>query len=59
MLFLSLEKAYNHVSSELIQETLNVKRVTGRYIRAIKDAKTCVRTSVGNTEYIPVEVGLH
>ncbi|XP_071712410.1 uncharacterized protein [Rutidosis leptorrhynchoides] len=34
-----------------------------RYIRAIMDmydgAKACVRTPVGNTEYFPIEVGLH
>lgn len=48
------EVIYNHVVE---------KGAPGRYIKAIRDmyerAKTCVRTPVGNTEYLPVEVGLH
>ncbi|XP_071740334.1 uncharacterized protein [Rutidosis leptorrhynchoides] len=38
-------------------------RAEERYIRAIMDmydgAKACVRMPVGNTEYFPIEVGLH
>jgi ribosomal protein L20A (L18A) len=63
MAFIDLEKAYDRVPRRLIWNTLGVKGVSGRYIRSIMDmyegAKTCVRTPVGNTEYFPVEVGLH
>nr|GEX71444.1 retrotransposon protein, putative, Ty1-copia subclass [Tanacetum cinerariifolium] len=61
--FLDLEKAYDSVSRELIWKTLIDKGTPMRYIRVIKDmyngAKTFVRTSIENTEFFPVEVGLH
>ncbi|XP_071687064.1 uncharacterized protein [Rutidosis leptorrhynchoides] len=63
MVFLDLEKAYDCVSRKLIWKTLNVRGIPSRYIRAITDmyegAKSCVRTPVGNTEYFPIDVGLH
>ncbi|GJX46043.1 retrovirus-related pol polyprotein LINE-1 [Tanacetum coccineum] len=63
MAFLDLEKAYDSVSRELIWRTLINKGTPRRYLRVIKDmydrAKTCVRISMGNTEFFPVEVGLH
>ncbi|XP_071727527.1 secreted RxLR effector protein 78-like [Rutidosis leptorrhynchoides] len=63
MEFLDLEKAYDCVSRELIWKTLNAKGVASRYIRTIRDmydgAKTHLRTTVGNIEFFPVEVGLH
>nr|GEY38711.1 uncharacterized protein [Tanacetum cinerariifolium] len=53
--FLDLEKAYDNVPHELVTPK--------RYSRIIKDmyegAKTRVRTIVGNTEFFPMEVGLH
>ncbi|GJY35355.1 retrovirus-related pol polyprotein LINE-1 [Tanacetum coccineum] len=61
--FLDLEKAYDSVPRELVWKTLLDKGTPRRYSRVIKDmyegAKTRVRTTVGNTEYFSVEVGLH
>ncbi|GKC26758.1 retrovirus-related pol polyprotein LINE-1 [Tanacetum coccineum] len=61
--FLDLEKAYDSVLRELIWKTLIDKGTPRRYIRVIRDmyddAKTRVWTSIGNTEFFPVEVRLH
>ncbi|GJX44892.1 retrovirus-related pol polyprotein LINE-1 [Tanacetum coccineum] len=63
MAFLDLEKAYDSVPRELIWKTLVNKGTSRRYIKVIRDmydgAKTRVRTSIGNTEFFPVDVGLH
>nr|GEZ33668.1 retrovirus-related Pol polyprotein LINE-1 [Tanacetum cinerariifolium] len=63
MAFLDLEKAYDSVPRELVWKTLIDKGTLRRYSRVIKDmyevAKTRVRTTVGNTDFFPVEVGLH
>ncbi|GJZ57205.1 retrovirus-related pol polyprotein LINE-1 [Tanacetum coccineum] len=63
MAFLDLEKAYDSVPRELIWKTLVNKGTSKRYIKIIRDmydgAKTRVRTSIGNTEFFPVDVGLH
>ncbi|GJY90157.1 retrovirus-related pol polyprotein LINE-1, partial [Tanacetum coccineum] len=61
--FLDLEKAYDSVLRELIWKTLVNKGTSRRYIKVIRDmydgAKTRVRTSIGNTEFFPLDVGLH
>ncbi|GJV27347.1 integrator complex subunit 11 [Tanacetum coccineum] len=61
--FLDIEKAYDSVPRELIWKTLIEKGTPRRYIRVIKDmydgVKTRVRTPIENTEFFPVEVGLH
>ncbi|GJZ80896.1 retrovirus-related pol polyprotein LINE-1, partial [Tanacetum coccineum] len=63
MAFLDLEKAYDSIPRELVWRTLIDKGAPGRYLRVLRDmyegAKTRVRTSVGDTEFFPVEVGLH
>ncbi|GJV58460.1 ADP-ribosylation factor-like protein 8A [Tanacetum coccineum] len=63
MAFLDLGKAYDSVPRELIWRTLIDKGTPRRYLRVIKDmyegVKTRVRTTIGNTEFFHVEVGLH
>ncbi|XP_071686839.1 secreted RxLR effector protein 78-like [Rutidosis leptorrhynchoides] len=63
MVFLDLKKAYDCVPRNLIWKTLNGRSIPSRYISVIRDmyegAKSYVRTSVGNTEVFPIEVGLH
>nr|GEX60239.1 hypothetical protein [Tanacetum cinerariifolium] len=63
MAFLDLEKAYDSVPRELVWKTLIDKGTPRRYSRVIKDmyegAKTRLRTTVGNTDFFSVEVGLH
>nr|GEW54657.1 hypothetical protein [Tanacetum cinerariifolium] len=61
--FLDLEKAYDSVPRELVWKTLIDKGTPRRYSSVIKDmyegVKTRVRTTMGNTDFFPVEVGFH
>ncbi|GKD73212.1 retrovirus-related pol polyprotein LINE-1 [Tanacetum coccineum] len=61
--FLDLEKAYDSVPRELVWRIIRDKETPRRYSRVIKDmyewVKTHVRTTMGNTEFFPVDVGLH
>ncbi|GJR81000.1 retrovirus-related pol polyprotein LINE-1 [Tanacetum coccineum] len=63
MAFLNLEMDYNSIPRELVWRTLIDNGAPGRYLRVLRDmykgAKTHVRTSVRDTEFFPIEVGLH
>ena len=62
-MFIDLEKACERVPYELLQECLENREVPMVYIRAIKDMykdiQTSVRTSGGDTEDFPNDIGLH
>jgi len=61
IVFIYLEKAYDRVLREVLWECLEKKGVSVVYIWAIKDMyeamKTSVRSSAGETEYFPINIG--
>ncbi|KAL6563007.1 hypothetical protein OROHE_005594 [Orobanche hederae] len=63
MVFIDLEKSYDSIPWDVIWRSLEERRVSSPYVRAIQDmyclSRTCVRTPVGDTQYFPVEIGLH
>jgi len=63
MVSTDLEKAYDRVPREVLWECLKKKEVSVAYIKTINDmyegVKTNVRTSVGETKYFPIDIGLH
>ncbi|KAL6578801.1 hypothetical protein OROMI_009017 [Orobanche minor] len=63
MMFIDLEKAYDSILRDAIWRSLEERRVSSPYVRAIKgmysQATNCVKTPVGDTQFFPVEIGLH
>ncbi|XP_022003955.1 uncharacterized protein LOC110901434 [Helianthus annuus] len=63
MVFIDLEKAYDIVPRRVIWDSLECRGVPKKYIDIIKDiyvrTETSVRALVGDTDFFPVEVGLH
>ncbi|KAI5739918.1 hypothetical protein M8J77_024981 [Diaphorina citri] len=61
--FIDLEKAYDRVPREEIWKCMRPKGTPEKYVRIVRDmyedAVTKVRSSVGVTDEIPVQVGLH
>ncbi|XP_076940095.1 uncharacterized protein LOC143609136 [Bidens hawaiensis] len=63
MVFIDLEKAYDSVPRQLLWDCLESKGVRGKYIKIIRDmyakSETSVRAPVRDTDFFPVEAGLH
>ncbi|XP_022024225.1 uncharacterized protein LOC110924532 [Helianthus annuus] len=63
MVFIDLEKAYDSVPRRLIWDSLECRRVPGKYIDIIRDmyvrSEASVHAPIGDTDFFPVEVGLH
>ena len=63
MVFVDLEKAFDRIPRYLIWWCLRKKGVPEEYVHIVQDmyrsCKTQVVTHEGETEYFPIEVGLH
>jgi hypothetical protein len=63
MIFIDLEKAYDKVTRNIMWWTLQKHNVLTKYITLIKDMYdnivTSVRTSDGDTNDFPINIGLH
>nr|XP_009605301.1 uncharacterized protein LOC104099877 [Nicotiana tomentosiformis] len=63
MVFIDLEKAYYKVPREVLWRCMEAISVSVAYIRVIKyiyeGAKIRMRTAGGDSDYFPVEMGLH
>lgn len=63
LVFIDLEKAYDRVPRQEIWRSMRKQQVPEKYVRLVqetyREAKTCVRTCLGETELFNIEVGLH
>jgi hypothetical protein len=63
MVFIDLEKAYNKVPRNVMWWALQKQKVSTKYITLIKDmydsVVSSVRTSDGDTNDFPINIGLH
>ena len=63
LVFIDLEKAYDKILRNVMGWSLNKHKVSSKYVTLIKDmynnVVTSVRTNDGNTNYLPIKIGLH
>ena len=63
MVFVDLEKAFDRIPRDLIWWCLRKKGVPEEYVKIVQEmyrsSKTQVVTQKSETEYFPIEVGLH
>ena len=63
MVFIDLEKLYDIISGDVLQECLEKKEVSKMYISTIKDiyegVKTSIRILEGDIEDFPIDIGLY
>jgi hypothetical protein len=63
MIFINLEKAYGKVPRNVMWWALQKRKVSSKYITLIKDmydnVVTSVQTSDGDTNDLPINIGLH
>ena len=63
MVFIDLEKAYDRVPREVLWRCLQAKGLSETYIQIIQDMyegnRTIVKTPGGDTEGLPISIGLH
>jgi hypothetical protein len=63
MVFIDLRRHMTRYQGMLCGGAVDKHKVSTKHITLIKDmynnAKTSVRTNVGNTDYFPIKIGLH
>ena len=63
MVFVDREKAFDRIQRDLIWWCVSKKGVPEEYVKIVQDMYTSSKTQLvaqkGETEYFPIEVGLH